>query len=164
MNPNHIFCFHTLIKKNNKKSIDKTLTNDPQNRENRVPKWLKNKDSQKAAPKEHKITKNDQKCAKMGSPTEGYRSHFFVIFEHWGTPGHPHGPQSFQKRSKEASKRQFGIIFAPIFTHFRPFVANFSEHFGFDFHMFSTAPNKQTHTHTYTRTHTQQRTQQKRHS
>ena len=120
------------------------------------PNGSKTKTPKKQPPKEHKITKNDQKYAKMGSPTEGYRSHFFVIFEHWGTPGHPHGPQSFQKRSKEASKRQFGVIFAPIFTHFRPIMPKFSEQFGFVFHMFFQT-NKQTNT----RTHTQQRTQSK---
>ena len=85
---------------------------------------IKNKDSQKGASQEQKIRKNDPKYAKMGSQTEGYGSHFFVLFEHWGTPGHPHGPQSLQKRSKEASKRQFGAILGLIFRHFRTFHAN----------------------------------------
>ena len=124
MCPNHIFGFHALIKKQPQK-IEKTLKNDPQNRENRVPKWLKNKDPEKAAPKEHKIMKNYQTYSKMGSRKLVQAPPFFVLFQHWGTPGHPHGPQSLQKRPKAASKRQFGVIFAPIFTHFRPILAQF---------------------------------------
>ena len=50
---------------------------------------------------------------------------FFVLFDHWDPPGHPHGPQSLQKRSQEAPKPQFCIFFAPIFSHF-----------GYNFHMF----------------------------
>ena len=72
--------------------------------------------------------KKYQKCAKMGSPKSVKDRPLFVTFEHWGTPGHPHGSQSFQKRPKEASKKQFVIIFASIFTSFGLNLHTFSTH------------------------------------
>ena len=55
----------------------------------------------------------------------GPRTHFFALFEPRGTPGDPQGSQRSPRSPKEASKRQFGIIFAPIFTHVRPMLAPF---------------------------------------
>ena len=53
----------------------------------------------------------------MGSRKLVQAPPFFVLFQHWGTPGHPHGPQSLQKRSQEAPKPQFCLFLAPIFSH-----------------------------------------------
>ena len=128
-----------------------------------------------------KYPKSDQNCSHMtpiGNPGGGPRSHFFALFEPRGTPGDPQAPQRSPLSSKEASKRQFGVIFAPFFTHFRPILLQifwtfwlrfhtFSTHFASNFLnilasifiCFSTAPNKQTnkqtneqtkHTHTHT--------------
>ena len=124
MSPNHIFCFHALIKKRPKKHRKNTQKWSPKPWKS-SPKWLTNKDSQKAAPKEHQITKNDQTSTKMGSSGGGPRTHFFALFEPRGTPGDPQGPQRSPRSSKEASKGQFGIIFAPNFTLFRPILAQF---------------------------------------
>ena len=98
--------------KNISNSLQKPLKNQSQTKSKQRPR--------KSAPKSASICAKVPKMDQHGSRKSVQALPFFVIFEHWGTSGHPHGPQSFQKRSKEASKRQFGVIFAPIFIHFRP--------------------------------------------
>ena len=137
----------TRGQRKSKKNTPKTPQIHSQNHSKINPKPSSNRDTEKALQKVLQIAKKYQKWSKMGSLKRERGTPFFVIFEHWDPSGHPHGPQSFQKRSKEASKRQFGVIFAPIFTHFRPMMPKFSEHFGFDFHMFlhsTKQTNKQT--------------------
>ena len=103
-----------------KKNTPKTPQSHSKNHSKISPKPNPNRDPEKALQKVLQFAQKYQHLTKMGSRKRVQTPLFFIIFEHWGTSGHPHGPQSFQKRSKEASKRQFGIIFAPIFTHFRP--------------------------------------------
>ena len=73
----------------------------------------------KQPPKSIKSRKISKKCLPMG-PQGGPQTHFFALFEPRGTPGDPQGYQRSPRRPKEASKRQFGVIFAPICIHVRP--------------------------------------------
>ena len=108
----------TSGQRTSQKSIPKTPQIHSKNHSKISPKPNSNRDPEKALQKVFQSATKYRKCAKMGSPTEGYRSHFFVIFEHWDPPGHPHGPQSLQKRSQEAPKPQFCLFLAPMFSHF----------------------------------------------
>ena len=73
----------------------------------------------------------------MGPRVGGPRTHFFALFEPRGTPGDPQGSQRSPRSPKQASKRQFGAIFTPFFTHFRPIFATFFRTFRLRFsHVF----------------------------
>ena len=83
------------------------------------PNGSKTKTPKKQPPKSIKSRKISKNGLPMG-PQGGPRTHFFAFFEPRGTPGDPQGYQRSPRRPKEASKRQFGVIFAPICIHVRP--------------------------------------------
>ena len=77
-----------------------------------------NRDPEKAVQKVLQSTKKYPKLSKMGFRKEVQAAPFFVLVDHWDPPGHPHGPQSLQKRSHEAPKPQFCFFLASDFSHF----------------------------------------------
>ena len=108
----------TRGQRKSKKSIPKTLQIHSKNHSKISPKPNPNRDPEKALHKVLQSAKKYPKWSKMGSRKVVQAAPFFVLFDHWDPPGHPHGPQSIQKRSQEASKPPFCLFLAPICSHF----------------------------------------------
>ena len=114
---NHIFHLHTRSKKIQKNS-PKTPQIHSKNHSKISHKPNSNRDPEKALQKVLQSAKKYPTWSKMGSRKKVKAAPFFVLFDHWDPPGHPHGPQSLQKRSQEAPKPQFCFFLAPILSHF----------------------------------------------
>ena len=130
MSPNHNFCFHALIKKR-PKNIEKTLKNDPQNRENRVPNGSQTKTPKKQPPKSiksRKITKNVQKWGPQRRVMEVTFSSFLSI-------GVPLGTHMAPRASKRGPMKPPSLHFA---SFWHPFSHIFASFYTFCSHIFAT--------------------------